>query len=249
MISCIIQARIGSTRLPGKVMEKLTESETVLSHLMNQLQHSKKIDNVIIATTQNQEDDVILNFAKENKINIFRGNSLDVLDRYYQCAKQFSCSSIVRITADNPLIDPNIIDQAIDEFLKQSVDYISNCNPRTFPYGTEVEIFSFLALEEIWKNAKKHSEREHVTPYFHNNRNKFKISNIEFSENLSHLRWTVDRENDLKLVKKIISEIKKKPILMDDIIKLISTKPEILNINKNFIQNEGYLKSLNEDKL
>tara|TARA_B110000438_G_C15727281_1_gene612614 strand:+ start:193 stop:888 length:696 start_codon:yes stop_codon:yes gene_type:complete len=229
-------------------MTKLTDSETVLSHLINQLQYSEKIDKIIIATTTKHEDDVILSFAKENKINIFRGDSSDVLDRYYKCAKEFSCSSIVRITSDNPLIDPKIIDKVAHEFEKKSVDYISNCNPRTYPYGTEVEIFLFSALEKAWKNAKKPSEREHVTPYFHNNKDEFKISNIEFTENLSHLRWTVDKENDLKFVKKIISEIKNRPILMQDIIKLITKKPEILDINKNHIPNEGYLKSLNEDK-
>ena len=229
-------------------MIKLTDSETVLSHLINQLQHSKKIDKVIIATTEKHEDDVLLNFAKKNKINIFRGNSLDVLDRYYKCAKEFSCSSIVRITSDNPLIDPKIIDQVAHEFEKKSVDYISNCNPRTYPYGTEVEIFLFSALEKAWKNAKKPSEREHVTPYFHNNKEKFKICNIKFTENLSHLRWTVDRENDLKFVRKIVSRIKKRPILMTDIIKLISQEPTITSINDTNIPNKEYLKSLENDK-
>jgi spore coat polysaccharide biosynthesis protein SpsF len=247
-IDCIIQARMGSTRLPGKVMMKVDETNTILSHVINQLKNSKKIDRLIIATTDLQEDDIIVNHAKILKIDLFRGNAVDVLDRYYQCAKKFSSKIIVRITADNPLIDPNIVDDIINQFLKNSLDYITNANPRTYPYGTEVEVFSFEALEKASNNAKKPSEREHVTPYFHNNKEEFKISNIKFTENLSHLRWTVDRENDLKFVKKIISEIKSRPILMQDIIKLISKKPKILDINKNHIPNEGYLKSLNQDK-
>ena len=247
-IDCIIQARMGSTRLPGKVMMKVDETNTILSHVINQLKNSKKIDKIIIATTNLQEDDIIVNHAKILKTDLFRGNAVDVLDRYYQCAKKFSSEIIVRITADNPLIDPNIVDNVINQFLKNSFDYITNANPRTYPYGTEVEVLSFEALEKASNNAKKPSEREHVTPYFHNNKEEFKISNIKFTENLSHLRWTVDRENDLKFVKKIISEIKSRPILMQDIIKLISKKPKILDINKNHIPNEGYLKSLNQDK-
>ena len=247
-IDCIIQARMGSTRLPGKVMMKVDKTNTILSHVINQLKNSKKIDRLIIATTDLQEDDIIVNHAKILKTDLFRGNAVDVLDRYYQCAKKFSSEIIVRITADNPLIDPDIVDDVINQFLKNSFDYITNANPRTYPYGTEVEVFSFQALEEASNNAENPSEREHVTPYFHNNKEEFKISNIKLTENLSHLRWTVDRENDLKFVKKIISEIKNRPILMQDIIKLISKKPEILDINKNHIPNEGYLKSLNEDK-
>jgi spore coat polysaccharide biosynthesis protein SpsF len=234
-IDCIIQARMGSTRLPGKVMMKVDKTNTILSHVINQLKNSKKIDKIIIATTDLQEDDVIVNHAKILKTNLFRGNAVDVLDRYYQCAKKFSSKIIVRITADNPLIDPNIVDDIINQFLKNSSDYITNANPRTYPYGTEVEVFSFQALEKASNNAKKPSEREHVTPYFHNNKEEFKMSNIKFTENLSYLRWTVDRENDLKFVRKIISEIKSRPILMTDIIKLISQEPTITSINNTNI--------------
>ena len=119
---------------------------------------------------------------------------------------------------------------------------------RDSPYGTEVEIFSFQALEKASNNAKKPSEREHVTPYFHNNKNKFKISTVKYSEDISHLRWTVDRENDLKFVRKIVSRIKKRPILMTDIIKLISQDPAITSINNTNIPNNEYLKSLENDK-
>jgi spore coat polysaccharide biosynthesis protein SpsF len=247
-IDCIIQARMGSTRLPGKVMMKVDKTNTILSHVINQLKNSKKIDKIIIATTDLQEDDVIVNHAKILKTNLFRGNAVDVLDRYYQCAKKFSSKIIVRITADNPLIDPNIVDDIINQFLKNSSDYITNANPRTYPYGTEVEVFSFQALEKASNNAKKPSEREHVTPYFHNNKEEFKMSNIKFTENLSYLRWTVDRENDLKFVRKIISEIKSRPILMTDIIKLISQDPAITSINNTNIPNNEYLKSLENHK-
>ena len=232
---------MGSSRLPGKVMMKLDQTNTILFYVVNQLKHSKKINRIIVATTNQTEDDIISSHAKIMKVNLldrFRGNALDVLDRYYQCAKNFSSQTIVRITADNPLIDPIIVDSVIEQFIKNSFDYISNAKPRTFPYGTEVEVFSFHALKKAWNNAKKPSEREHVTPYFHNQKKKFKISNITHSENISYLRWTVDRENDLKFVRKIVSKIKKRPILMTDIIKLISNDPTITNINKNGIPDE-----------
>ena len=217
---------------------KLDQPNTILFYVVNQLKHSKKINRIIVATTNQTEDDIISSHAKIMKVNLFRGNALDVLDRYYQCAKNFSSQTIVRITADNPLIDPIIVDSVIEQFIKNSFDYISNAKPRTFPYGTEVEVFSFHALKKAWNNAKKPSEREHVTPYFHNQKKKFKISNITHSENISYLRWTVDRENDLKFVRKIVSKIKKRPILMTDIIKLISNDPTITNINKNGIPDE-----------
>ena len=217
---------------------KLDQTNTILFYVVNQLKHSKKINRIIVATTNQTEDDIISSHAKIMKVNLFRGNALDVLDRYYQCAKNFSSQTIVRITADNPLIDPIIVDSVIEQFIKNSFDYISNAKPRTFPYGTEVEVFSFHALKKAWNNAKKPSEREHVTPYFHNQKKKFKISNITHSENISYLRWTVDRENDLKFVRKIVSKIKKRPILMTDIIKLISNDPTITNINKNGIPDE-----------
>ena len=248
-IDCIIQARMGSTRLPGKVMMKVDETNTILSHVINQLKNSKKIDRLIIATTDLQEDYIIVNHAKILKIDLFRGNAVDVLDRYYQCAKKISSKIIVRITADNPLIDPDIVDDVINQFLKNSFDYITNANPRTYPYGTEVEVFSFEALEKASNNAKKPSEREHVTPYFHNNKEEFKISNIKFTENLSHLRWTVDQIEDIKFIRKIYSKMKPKTIFsMNDILKIICNEPKLQKINQKYNRNEGYAKSLKNDR-
>ena len=248
MIGCIVQARIGSTRLPGKVMLNIDEKNPVLYYVLEQLSSCKLIDKIIVATTTLDEDDVIKNFVNSMNVNIFRGSSDDVLDRYYQCAKKFSIDTIVRITADNPLIDPTIVDDLIKKFTLNSYDYLTNAHIRTFPYGTEVEIFSFKALEKAWKNAKKPSEREHVTPYFYNNSQSFRNYNQENSKNLSNLRWTIDRENDFLLVKSIVSKIKKRPILMNDILDLFSKEPKLFEINKNQIRDEGYKKSLEEDK-
>lgn len=232
---CIIQARMGSTRLPGKVLMKLDEKNTVLDFVVQQTEHCKNIKKIIIATTNLKEDDVIEIFAKNKNILCFRGNPSDVLDRYYQCAKLYSLSIIVRITADNPLIDPTIMEKVITEFQSRSCDYVSNAVIRSFPYGTETEVFSFNALEKAWNNAKNDNEREHVTPYFYNNHEKFRIYHVENQKNLSSLRWTIDQIEDFILVKNIISKIKKSPILMTDIVNLLTKEPELFDINKNVI--------------
>ena len=231
-IGCIIQSRLGSTRLPGKVMMKVDDKHTLIHHLLNQLHQSKYCKNLVVATTSLSTDDKLVEFLKNLKINFFRGSSNDCLDRYYHCAKKFNFSTIIRITSDNPLIDPTLLDNAVNTFLSDSYDYLSNCNPRTFPYGTEIEIFSFKALERSWNEALKESEREHVTPYFYNNPKKFKIFSIKNPENLSHLRWTIDVIDDLILVQKIIKKIKKSPILMNDIINLYKKEPELFKNKK-----------------
>jgi len=248
MIGAIIQARMGSSRLPGKVMMNISEKDTMLSFLVKQLSYCKLIENMVIATTDLGEDDIIVKYASDMNVECFRGSVLDVLDRYYHCAKKFMFSSIVRITSDCPLIDPHIVDNVIKTFKDNSYDYVTNSLNRTFPYGTEVEVFSFHILEETWKNAKKPSEREHVTPYIYNHRDMFKVFNVENSENISHLSWTVDRINDLKLVQNIVFKIDDRPILLDNILDLIKKEPELININKDRIPNEGYLKSLRDDK-
>jgi len=247
MIGCIVQARMGSSRLPGKVMKKIGD-KFLLDYVLEQLQSSKKIEKLFVATTTLSMDDVICNHLSSKNISFFRGSANDVLDRYVQCAKNFSINTIIRITADNPLIDPNIVDLVIEKFQNANCDYATNCLPRTFPYGTEVEIFSFEKLHQVWLNAKKPSEREHVTPYFYNHPELFKIANLENSKNISNLRWTVDRKNDLKLVQTIIEKINHSPILLEDILNLYSQQPKLFEQNKPVIQNEGYVKSLKDDE-
>ena len=149
MLGCIIQARMGSSRLPGKVMMNIDEKNTLLHYVIQQLKFSKLTKNIIIATTTSEKDDSIVDFATKMNLNHFRGEVDNVLDRYYQCAKNFSISTIVRISADDPLIDPTIVDRVIEKFYSSSYDYVSNTNPRTFPQGNEIEVFSFETLEWI----------------------------------------------------------------------------------------------------
>ncbi len=248
MIGCIIQARMGSTRLPGKVMQKIDNISTVLDYVINQIKFSKRIEKIIVATTNLIEDNVICENLDLQKIEFFRGSSEDVLDRYYQCSKKFSLDNIVRITADNPLIDPNIVDFVIDEYKNKKYDYVSNTLHRTFPYGTEVEVFSFKSLENAWNNAKKKSEREHVTPFIYNPENKFSTMNIEYQEDISHLRYTVDRIEDLNIVKEIIKNVSTRPILIQDVVEIYKKRSEIFKINKN-VKHDGYLSSLKKDEM
>ncbi len=233
VVGCIIQARMGSTRLPGKVLMNADEKNSVLYYVITQLQNCKFLDKIVVATTELKEDDEIEKFVNSMNIDCFRGSPTDVLDRYYKCALKFSLSIIVRITADNPLIDPTLVDDAINIFNSNSFDYVSNAHIRSFPHGTETEVFSFIALETVWKNAKTNYDKEHVTPYLYNNPDRFNIFDIMYKENMSHLRWTVDKEDDLKLVQIITSKIKKRPILMNDIIELFSKEPNLIKINSD----------------
>ena len=224
MIGCIIQARMGSSRLPGKALMKSDSGKPLLYYVINQLRYCSKIKNLVIATTTNQEDDEIEKFANNNSVNVFRGKEKDVLDRYFQCAKKYSFSTIVRITDDCPLIDPQIVDKVIEQFFSENCDFATNTLTRTFPIGTDVEVFSFSALNNAWENAQLPSEREHVTPYLRNKEN-YKIINVENDKNISNLRLTVDRIEDVELIKQILNNISINPIHLEDILELFSQKP------------------------
>lgn len=232
-IGVIIQARMGSTRLPGKVLMKLDEQNTILDFILNQLKHCATIDKIVVATTILKEDNVIENMLKKHDVECFRGSPSDVLDRYYQCAKIHSFSTIVRITGDCPLIDPNVVDKIVTKFKSNVYDYISNAVVRSFPYGLDTEIFSFNALETAWNLAKKDFEREHVTPYIYTDKKRFKIFNYKNQKNLSAFRCTVDEIEDLVLIRNIIAKIQKRPILMEDIVDLLTKETTLTTINKN----------------
>ena len=247
MIGCIIQARMGSSRLPGKVLMKSDNGRPLLYHVVNQLRHCTKVKNLVIATTTNQEDDEIEKFANNNTIDVFRGSEKDVLDRYFQCAKKYSFSTIVRITSDCPLIDPQIVDKVIERFFSGDYDYATNTLIRTFPIGTDVEVFSFGVLETAWKNAQLPSEREHVTPYLRNKGN-FKTINVENDTNISNLRLTVDRIEDFELINEILNNLSINPIHLENILELFSRKPELIEINKHINNNEGLNRSLKDDE-
>ena len=229
---------MGSSRLPKKVMMEVETDTPIINSVIKQLEFCKTFEKIIVATTKLSEDDVLYEYVNSQNIDCFRGSADDVLDRYYQCAKKFSLDDIIRITSDNPLIDPIVVDQIVQNYFEKKCDYATNTIPRTYPYGTEVEVFSFPTLEKTWKNSKKLSEREHVTPFMKNPLNKFSIFNLKHSENLTHLRYTVDEINDFNLVQKIFQNISNRPILTSHITQLYSRKSEIFKINQNIKHKE-----------
>jgi len=249
MIGCIIQARIGSDRLPEKILKKLDEKNTILDYVINQTSKSKKLEKIVIATTNLNEDDVIEKICKDRNIYCFRGSENDVLDRHYQCAKKYSIDPIVRITSDNPVVDPEIIDLAIEKYEKGEFDMVTTCNQRSFPYGISVEVFSYDALEKSWNSSKLPSEREHVVLYMQNKKNNFRIYNLINPEDLTYINCTVDNDEDYQLLQKVVSEIKERPILMKHIVELFNRKPELLKINKNSDPYEGHKLSFKKDFL
>lgn len=237
---------MGSSRLPGKTLKLINGEIPMLQFQLNQLTFSKLIDKIIIATTVLESDNVIVDFCNKNNIEFFRGESKDVLDRYYQCAKKNNFPIIVRITSDNPLIDPKIVDNVIELFLNSNCDYMSTEYPKTYPLGFAVEVFNFKSLEEAWTKAILPSEREHVTPFLYKNKNKFKHCNHSYKKNVSHIRCTVDTDFDFQLIEKIIQKLRMNPIYLENVLDLLSQEPHLLEINKH-IKHDGYQRSLKED--
>ena len=239
MITAIIQARMGSTRLPGKVLMKI-EGKPMIWHVIDRLKRSKLIDLLVVATTTNKEDDPLEFFLKKAGINFYRGSEQDVLGRYYQAALIFHSDVIVRITGDCPLIDPGITDDVISAYLKRQHEYdgASNVICRTFPRGLDTEVFSFLVLKKMWKKAKRPLDREHVTPYLYRHSNIFKMLSVKNCKDFSTLRWTVDEVSDLHLIKSIYKNLylKKRIFGFNTVINLLKSKPRLATINSHVKQ-------------
>ena len=232
MIAAIIQARTGSTRLTNKVFRQLC-GKPLIWHVINRLKYSQKIDKIILATTQNDNDNIIEDWALENNIPYFRGNENDVLNRYYNCAKYFQVDTIVRITADDPFKDPQIIDKVINLFAEKNLDFAYNNNPPTFPEGLDTEVFSFDSLRKAHINSIDPFEREHVTQYFYRNPSIFRQDCLKNTIDLSYLRWTIDNQLDWDMAEIVYNKLytHNKIFNMSDILELINNEPYISNIN------------------
>ncbi|MCK5503784.1 MAG: glycosyltransferase family protein [Thermodesulfovibrionia bacterium] len=253
MIGAIIQARMNSTRLPGKVLKEV-QGKPLLELLIERLRSSRYLDDIIIATTKSEADDSIKELAERLSIKYVRGSEDDVLGRYYQAAKQFKVDHIMRITADCPLIDPSVIDLIIESYMDMDkripkYDYLSNTLETTFPDGLDAEIFSFEVLEKINDLSDKKYQREHVCTYIIENPKEFRMKNIVRDEDLSGLRWTLDNPEDYVLIKAIYEGLysKKKIFLLNDILDFLEENPELKEINKDLKRNEGFLKSLDKE--
>ena len=238
-VVAIVQARMSSTRLPRKVMATIC-GKPVLLHIIDRLKECKLLDDIVIATTVNNIDDIIFNAVKnyDKSIGLFRGSEENVLERYYLAAKKFNVDVVVRVTSDDPLIDPTVVDDLISEFLMNSCDYVSNSLNRTFPLGLDAEVFSFDALERAHQNASQDYEREHVTPYIIENPDKFKLLNVSNDIDLSHLRWTLDTKEDFEFIDAVYQRIypEKQMFFMDDVLDLLDKEPGLIDINKHIEQ-------------
>lgn len=234
-ICVIVQARMGSTRLPGKIMKEIL-GKPLFIHVLERVKRMKTKDNIIIATTTLKEDNTIAETVKDydRTITLYRGSSQDVLDRYYRAAICYEVDTIVRITSDDPLIDPKISDMVVETFLKNCCDYCCNNMPRTYPYGLDTEVFSFESLERTWKEAHAPHEREHVTPYMRENPDTFRLLNVQHTRDLSNLRWSVDYPEDLTFVTEVYKRLyPQKPIFsMEDILDVLDKEPWLIKINE-----------------
>jgi spore coat polysaccharide biosynthesis protein SpsF (cytidylyltransferase family) len=242
----MIQARYGSTRLPGKVLMDLL-GKTILERMVDRVKNSKCIDEVMVLTSLNIEDVQIVRLASSIGLRVFAGNALDVLDRYYQAAKLIKPEYIIRLTADCPVFDAKILDSAIEQ-LDSGTDYLS-MNSETFPDGLDLEIIKFSALEQAWQSSKLASEREHVTLYIKNNKNLFKIQDFVCPfGNLGNQRWTIDEPEDYEMIRKLYEHFAPNVLFgLEQIYSYLCENPEIARINSMHMRNEGLQKSLVND--
>jgi len=247
-VVAIIQARMSSSRLPGKVLMPLA-GKPVLAHIVERLSYCKMIEEIVVATTDGSSDDLVADYCVDNNINCYRGSLEDVLDRYYQSARIHHADPVVRITGDCPVIDPVVVDAVITGYLSGEYDFYSLSGG--FPDGLDCAVFSFSAIEKAWKEAKLQSEREHVGPYIENNPHLFRNGALELFQGLGKQRWTLDELSDFKLLSEIFDKLYRSdsPFLTHEILQFIQNNPELSQINSKIIRNEGYLQSLQEDKL
>ena len=243
MTSAIIQARLGSTRLPGKVLKNLN-GKPLIEQIVNRLKYCKNIDNIVLATTTNVVDDKLVSWCEKNNVSCFRGDENNVLKRYYDAATQYKSDVIIRITADDPFKDPKVIDSVIDMLETENLDFAYNNNPPSFPEGLDTEVFTYSAIKQAAETETTDFEKEHVTQYFYHNPQIFKCKNLSYKENVSHIRLTVDTEQDFELASKLYSKLSPngEMFFLEDVLALIKKEPELLEVNKGVKRSAMYEK-------
>ncbi|MGG3887914.1 cytidylyltransferase domain-containing protein [Metabacillus fastidiosus] len=240
-VAAIIQARMTSTRLPGKVLKKVN-GKTLLEYQLERVKRSKLIDEIIVATTTNKSDDPIVSLCNQLSVSVYRGSEDDVLSRYYEAAIQYDADVVVRLTSDCPLIDPQVIDFVIQTYMDncEVVSYVSNCFERTYPRGLDTEVFSFQALQQAYQEAILQRDREHVTIYLYTNPEKFRLMTVRNKSDESQYRWTVDTIEDFELIKNILEAIYpvNSQFTWKGILGLLNENPEWNEINAMIEQKE-----------
>lgn len=231
----IIQARMSSSRLPGKVLQE-AGGRPLLERMVERVKKAARLDEIVVATTVDPTDEPIQDFCKEKGFNFFRGNLMDVLDRYYQAALSTKADIVVRLTGDCPFMDPALIDETLDLMTQCQADFACNRLPppftRTYPIGLDVEAVTFSALETAWNQAKEKHEREHVMPYFYEVPDRFKVVKLDYKVDYGSLRWTVDTPEDLEFVRAVYSALNNRnDFTWLEVLQLVKEHPELTEIN------------------
>ena len=238
-VIAIVQARTGSTRLPRKVLSDLV-GRTMLERVVERIVRAAQVDGVVVATTSLAEDDAIVTLCQRRGWNSYRGVAEDVLDRYHEAAGAFGADVVVRITSDCPLIDPDILDSVVACLLgDRHIDYASNTlPPRTYPRGLDVEAFRAEALDEAWQEDTNPASREHVTPFIYGHPDQFRLAAVHNEEDFSHVRWTVDTADDLRVVEWIYRSFVDQHFSWRDALELVMRNPSVLEWNRHVVQKE-----------
>ncbi|MCZ8514883.1 glycosyltransferase family protein [Paenibacillus filicis] len=234
----IIQARMGSTRLPGKVLKTLID-KTVLAHVIERTQAFQNVQEIVVATTRGSQDDPIVEEAKRLGVMVSRGSESDVLSRYYEAALQLQADHVIRITSDCPLIEPEVSSLVIREYLEDGkYDYISNTLERTYPRGLDTEVFSFASIETAHRETSSTHDREHVTPYIYNNPERFRCRSIVSREDIPEYRWTLDTPEDWELIRRIYEALYQPGRLFSwkEAAAVMQANPSWLSINSHIEQ-------------
>ena len=244
----IVQARVGSSRLPRKALLEI-DDQPMIGHVLNRALAINGVDGVVLATTVDPADDELADFARERKIPCTRGSQADVLDRFRQTAAEHSAAVIMRVAGDCPLLDPHVSGLVLADYLRRGdVDYVSNVHPPMYPDGLDTEVFSRQALERAWCEAELQSDREHVTPYIWRNPGIFRLANVATEPSRAHLRWTVDERADLDFVRAVYARLYRGSIFgMEAVLNLLAVEPDLARINAGINRNEGYVRSLRAD--
>lgn len=237
MVVVVVQARMGSTRLPGKVLLPVA-GRPLLSYQLERLRRCRRVDRIVVATSVLPADDAIVTFCQQESTAVVRGPELDVLARFALAAKATGADTVVRVTADCPLLEPALVDQAIEAFAAGDCDYLSNMRPPTWPYGMAVEVMTRRALDEAAAEARDPAEREHVTPFLYWRPERYRLRSITRAPDLSAQRWTVDTPEDFELVSRILGALYavRPDFTIDDVLALLARHPDWIEINRHVEQ-------------
>jgi len=246
-VLAVVQARLGSTRLPGKALMEIA-GRAMLSHVIGRALAVPGVDQTVLATTVSPDDDALAKLARREGVPSVRGSVEDVLDRFHSALVEYPADSVLRVTADCPLLDPEVSGLVVKDYLehREEADYVSNVQPSTYPDGLDTEVFAAAALERAWREARLPSHREHVTTYIRDERNGFRIRNVAHGEDLSRHRWTVDEPRDLEFVRAVYAALAPdgaRIFGMREVLELLRARPGLSAVNAGIERNEGLARS------